>query len=106
MDEASPRRVPAEILALWALFAAVGIAIVVTYSRVPVDELYHVSRGGLVGGASRLLVYSSFPLALAMLPILALLVDRWPERGFAVIAGVAAICSALIFWPGVVSEAD
>jgi hypothetical protein len=106
VSDARSRSGGAEILAVWLLFAVVGVAILVTYSRVPVDELYHVSRSGLRGGASRVLVFSNFPTALVALPILALLLDRLPGRASRAAAGLSALLCAVVFWPGVVSEAD
>jgi hypothetical protein len=34
---------------VWALFAVVSLEIIVTYSRLPPRELYHVSGTGLTG---------------------------------------------------------
>jgi hypothetical protein len=106
MSETRTRSGYAEFLLVWLLFAVVGVAILVTYSRVPLDELYHVSRSGLRGGASRVLVFSNFPTALVALAILALLFDGLPGRASRAAAGLAALLCAVVFWPGVVSEAD
>ena len=48
-----PRVGPAqgEALAAWGLWAVVLLAIVVTYARLEPADLYHVSRGGLLGRA-------------------------------------------------------
>jgi hypothetical protein len=97
---------PVEVVAVWGLFAVVAIEILVTYSRVPVGELYHVSRGGFPGGASRVLVFLNFPLALVAVAILALLAERMPGRATKVAAGVGMILSAAIFWPGIVKQSD
>ena len=106
MGNVASRRIHAEILAVWGLFATTGVAIVVTYARVPVHELYHVSRGGITGGLSRVLVFSNFPTALVALPILALLVERTQGRAFRAAAVVSAVLCAVVAWPGVVDEAD
>src|SRR2546423_1562047 len=37
---------PVEVAAIWLLFAVVGLEILVTYSRLPATELYHVSDLG------------------------------------------------------------
>lgn len=45
-------------------------AVFTTYARLPTEELYNVSNGGLVGGASRVLVFLGYPCALASVLIL------------------------------------
>ena len=85
--------------AVWTLYALDALAILVTYSRVPPHELYHVSHSGLVGGASRTVVFLNFSTALAAIAVLAV-----AGRGFpAVVAG--GLC-AVVAWPGVVDQAD
>jgi len=91
---------------LWAIFALVAAEIVVTYSRIPPDELYSVSGTGLAAGFGRALVFLCFPVALAALPVVALAADRLrsaPALAGAVVA--AALCS-VVFWPGVVDQND
>ncbi len=63
----------AEVLAVCALFAAVAVAIAVTYARLPVEDLYNVSEGGVAG-------YPNYPTALAAPALLAIPVDRL-DRG-------------------------
>jgi hypothetical protein len=102
----SRRRFPAEVLATWALFAVVALAMLVTYSRLPASDLYHVSGGGLVGGASRVLVFSNFPLALVAIAVLAIVADRLASRAALAVAIVGVMLSAAVYWPGVVKESD
>jgi hypothetical protein len=71
---------PLDVAAVWALFSVVAAEILVTYSRLPARELYHVSRSGLTAGASRALVFLNFPLALVAIPILAFLSQRLASR--------------------------
>jgi Mn2+/Fe2+ NRAMP family transporter len=97
---------PLEVVLVWTFYGLVTTAIVVTYSRIPARELYHVSHGGLAGGASRALVFSNFSTALAVLAIIALLFDRFTARIARLAAVVAALLCAAVFWPGVVSQAD
>ena len=99
-------RFPLEVAVVWALFAVVTAEIAVTYSRLPARELYHVSGTGLAGGASRALVFLNFPLALVAIPILVLLAARLQGAAPKVVASVAAVLSAAVFWPGVVDESD
>ena len=67
---------PVEVVLVWMLFAVVTTEILVTYSRVPASELYHVSGSGIEGGLSRALVFLNFPVALVALAILPLVVIR------------------------------
>jgi len=100
-----PRRagLPVEVVAVWAMFAVVALEVLVTYTRLPPRELYHVSESGrLVGGAGRVLVLANFPIALAAIGVLAVLVGRVP--GWLVAAGV--VLCAVVAWPGVVSQSD
>src|SRR5437867_12609552 len=78
------------ILVIWALFAVVTVAVVVTYSRLPPERLYNVTGSGFVhGGLSRALVYVNFPLGLAALAMLLVLADRMSfERRLAAVAAV------------------
>ena len=87
---------------MWFLLFIVAVEILVTYSRVPTHELYHVSVSGFFGGASRVLVFSNFPVALVAIPVLALRAGR----GWSRVALVAAVLCAAVFWPGVVDQSD
>jgi hypothetical protein len=91
---------------VWGLHAAVGLAVFVTYSRLPVDELYNVSNDGLRGGASRLLVFINYPASLAAVPIAWLAADRLRGRAALWAAGVATVLCAVTAWPGVVDQHD
>ena len=96
---------PLEIVAVWTLYLVDAVAILITYSRLPARELYHVSGSGLTGGLSRVLVFSNFSTALVAIAILALLADRSGGR-VVVAAVVGVVLCAAVFWPGVVSEDD
>lgn len=93
------RRLREPLVLLWALYALVGLAILVTYSRLPPSDLYHVHRSGLTGGASRLVVFLNFPVALAAIAILAVVGDG-------LLAVAAALLCTPVFWPGVVSQSN
>jgi len=93
-----------EPLAVWLLFGVVALEILVTYARVPAEELYHVTGSGLVGGVSRVIVFLNFPTALVAIAIVAVSYPRLTGRGRAVALAAAALCTP-IFWPGVVSQA-
>jgi Tol biopolymer transport system component len=90
-----------EALIVWALFLFVGVEIFATYSRLPVRDLYHVSADGPLAGLGRFVVHLNFPTALIALPILTLVAGPlWP------LALVSAALCCVIFWPGVVDQAD
>jgi hypothetical protein len=98
-------RLPLELAVVWALFAIVGVELAVTYARLDASVLYNVSGSGAVGGASRLLVFLNYPLAIVAIAVLLLLVERlgrWTR--VAAIAGI--VLSAAVFWPGVVDPGD
>jgi len=95
-----------EPLVVWLLFAVVAVEILVTYSRLPASELYNVTGSGIEGGLSRVLVYLNFPVALAAIAIVAVCIERLPGRRLRTLAVVAALLSAVVFWPGVVSQSD
>jgi hypothetical protein len=91
---------------VWALFGLVALEVVVTYARTPAGELYHVSGTGVGAGFGRALVFLNFPAALAALPLVALAADRLRGAGGVATALLAALLCAVVFWPGVVDEAD
>jgi hypothetical protein len=99
-------RLPVEVVLVWMLFAVVLAEVVVTYNRVPVRELYHVSGSGIEGGLSRALVFVNFPVALVALAVLALVYRRLPGPVYRAAAVLAAVLCAAVFWPGVVSQAN
>ena len=101
---AESESLPLEVALVWALFVLDAVAILVTYSRLPASELYHVSGSGLEGGLSRVIVDSNFPAALVAIAILLLLIDRAGPLRLAAVAGIA-LCTP-VFWPGVVDEAN
>src|SRR5262249_40438433 len=92
------RRLPLEVPGIWLVFAVVAFEIAVTSSRLPARELYHVSGSGLEGGASRVLVFSNYPLALVAIAILALLLEGLGRLKVVAVAGI--VLSAAVFWPG------
>jgi hypothetical protein len=97
---------PVEVVAVAILFAVVGAEILVTYSRLPPRDLYHVSRSGLAGGTGRLLVFLNYPTALVAIAVLMLVAARLRGRVWTAIAAAGVTLSAAVFVPGVVDEAD
>jgi hypothetical protein len=94
-----------EVRVVWALLAADALAVVVTYSRLPANELYNVHSSGLRGGLSRLVVEVNFPDALIALAILGVIAPtlapalRW-------VAAAAAVLCAYAVLPGVVQQSN
>src|SRR6187549_2701477 len=91
----------AEALAVWGLVGVVGLCVLLTYSLVGANELYNVSRGGLAGGASRLLVFLNFPVALIAIAVLAVVTDRLGVGWLALLP--LGLC-LVILAPGVVDQ--
>jgi hypothetical protein len=96
---------PVEPQLVWALFALVAVAVLVTYARLPARDLYAVSGTGLSAGAGRVLVYLNYPTALAALGVLAVVASDLGRLGRIGAAVAAALC-AVLFWPGVVRTDD
>jgi hypothetical protein len=93
-------------VAVWALFGLMLTAVVITYSRVPPDELYHVDETGLAGGFGRALVALNFPIALAAVPLAVFAALRIGERWALAVAAVASVLCWVVAVPGVVDQAD
>jgi hypothetical protein len=102
----APRPGLAEVIAVWTGFGLVALAILVTYARLPLDELYNVSGTGFEAGAGRVLVFAGYPTALVSIAVLAVVVDRLRARWVSLVAVVAAILCATVAWPGVVEQSD
>ena len=62
------------MFAVWALCGVIALLILVTYSRIPHEKLYHVSGDGLSGGLSRTLVFWNWPAALIATVVLGIVV--------------------------------
>lgn len=95
-----------EIRVVWALYAAVAVAIAITYWRLPQAELYHVSRSGFDGAAGRVVIFLGFPAALAAVAILGFVYERLRGRWVLPVSLVALVLCASIAWPGVVDQAN
>lgn len=78
----------------WALHGIFAVLTFVTYTRLPAEQLYNVSREGVAGGASRTLVFVNFPVAFTAIAILALVGGRLALAGIALCA-VAAVPGVL-----------
>ena len=94
------------MLAIWALLAVVALEIVVTYTRIPAHELYHVHRHGLANGLSRLATFLNFPAAAIAIATLPSSYERRPRRWTAWLAAAALVLCCFTFAPGVVRESN
>jgi hypothetical protein len=81
----------------------VAVFVLVTYSRIEPHDLYHVSRSGLGGGLSRVLVQMNFPTALMAIAVLALVAERRRLGWWALVP--LTLCAVIVV-PGVVDEGD
>jgi hypothetical protein len=84
---------------LWLMYAAVGVATLITYWRLAPGATYNFSDTGASGAGSRLASYSNFPVALAAIGIVGA-----AARGPLAILAIA-LC-AVVAIPGVVSQDD
>ncbi len=87
---------------LWGIDTAL---VLVTYTRLSADQLYHVSNDGIAGGLSRVAVQLNFPIALVAIAVTVAAAAVLPRRTWW-IAGPAIALSAVVAWPGVVEQAD
>jgi hypothetical protein len=101
----APGRGQGEALVVWAIWGVAALAVLVTYARVDPAELYHVSEGGLRGGASRLLVLANFPLSLVAVALVLVAMAALPRAAWWLASPAIVLC-AVTAWPGVVDQDD
>jgi hypothetical protein len=94
-----------EALAVWTLWGVVLVALVVTYARLPVDELYRVDDGGVGGALGRALVLVNFPIALVAVALVLVALDVLPRRAWWAGGPAIALCATIVL-PGVMDEYD
>lgn len=94
-----------ESIVVWAMWALVAATLVVTYTRLPQDELYRVDEGGFAGALGRALVLANWPISLVAIALALVALDALP-RGAWWIGGLAIALCATIAVPGVVDELD
>jgi hypothetical protein len=83
--------------AVWILFAANALAVLVTYARLPPAELYNTSEDGLAGGLGRALVFLNYPAAVVAVGIVFVIWPQLSGRERIVGALACALC-ALVVW--------
>ena len=95
-----------EAIGVWTLFALFSLAILETYSRHPPEALNHMSGEGLDAGASRVLVFAGFPVALVAIPLAWIAVARIRTRLSVAAGALATILCATVGFPGVIDQGD
>jgi uncharacterized membrane protein len=94
-----------EALAVWALLGLSALAVLVTYSRIPPEQLWNVRADGLAGGLGRTLVLVNFPIGLAAIALSAVAAARLDTRPAAIAGAAACVLCLAVAVPGTV-EAD
>lgn len=77
----------------------------VTYARLDLSELYNVSRDGVIGAMSRVLVEVNFPVSLVGIALALIALDALPSRWWTVGGPAIALCAVTAI-PGVVDDDD
>jgi hypothetical protein len=95
-----------EALIVWALFAVVALEVLVTYTRLPPADLYHVSGTGFEAGASRALVFLGYPFSIVVIALAWIAAAQLRTRPAGIAAAVATVFCASVGFPGVVDQAD
>ena len=84
-----------EALTTWALWAAISLCVVVTYSRLDPALTYHVSRDGLAGGLSRAVTLVNFPIGLVAIALVLVAVPALTARAWWIGGPAIALCSTI-----------
>lgn len=93
----------AEALVAWAVWGAVTLAVLVTYSRIDPADTYNVSRHGLAGGLSRTVTLLNFPIALVAVALALLAVAALPRAAWWAAVPAIALCATI---PWFVDQGD
>jgi hypothetical protein len=84
-----------EALAVWAVWAVTLVLVLVTYSRIPADELYHVQGHGIRLGLSRAVVHTNWPFALVAIVLVLVAMRSLPARVWWVAGASIALCATM-----------
>jgi hypothetical protein len=96
----------AEALIVWALWGLVALAVFITYWRIPPAELYNTNGTGPLAGASRLVVYLGYPVAIAAVPLAFIAAARLGTRFAYAAAAAATVLCFTIAVPSVIDQND
>ena len=96
------------VLVLWAMWLVVCAATWATNARIPVSLLYGFHGKGVVPAAGRVVVLLGWPVALAAIPLMAVVVERFLASAHSPVAGQIVAAASLvsiglcltIAWPG------
>jgi hypothetical protein len=94
-----------DMVAAWTILAVVATEVFVTYTRLPVQELYQVRNTGAGTGGARLLAFVGFPVGLTAVAVLGLVGERVPRRDAVLGALAGGALAGGILWPGALDEA-
>jgi hypothetical protein len=92
-----------EALTAWAIWGAITLLVLATYSRIDPAQTYNVSREGLTGGLSRSVTLLNFPIALVAIALTLLAVAVLPSKAWWAAGPAIALCATL---PWVVDQGD
>jgi len=84
-----------EALAVWVVWAVTLVLVVVTYSRVPAPELYHVHGHGIRLGLSRAVVHTNWPFALVAIVLVLVAMRSLPARAWWFAGASIALCATM-----------
>ena len=93
-----------EALLIWGLVIVNVAIIAVTYTRLPPEDLYRTSVGGLRGGLGRALVELNFPLALVALGLLTVAANALLDWHRRLVIWISVIAIPLCALTGVVVD--
>jgi hypothetical protein len=95
-----------EVVAVWAMFGVVALAILVTYSWLPQVDSYNFDTTGIAGGLGRAFVFLAFPTSLVAVPIAVLAAAELAARRARIAAAVSIALSATVVLPGNLDQND
>ncbi|HEX5028317.1 MAG TPA: hypothetical protein VFV56_05840 [Gaiellaceae bacterium] len=84
-----------EALTTWALWAAIALCVVVTYSRLDPALTYHVSRNGFAGGLSRAVTVVNFPIGLVAIALVLVAASALTGRAWWIGGPAIALCATI-----------
>jgi hypothetical protein len=84
-----------EALAVWVVWAVTLVLVVVTYSRIDADELYHVHGHGIRLGLSRAVVHTNWPFALVAIVLVLVAMRSLPSRAWWLAGASIALCATM-----------
>ena len=88
------RRGQGEAVITWAVWTLLLVVVVVTYSRLPLSDLYRVSHAGIAGGIGRGVVLSNYPISLAAIALILIAMDGLPRAAWWAAGPAIVLCAA------------